>query len=405
MPDQRRIDGAQRKLGERDLRPHRHGQRDHPVERDHRTGRHHREQVVEGEDLPPVRVCCAGSLRVHGRDGRLQLVGPDRPLPQCGLDQRDALVDHRAVPQRPVLLVEGHQCAGGVDTGGPARGGQQHQGKECTHLVQYGDKRRLRPHPRQQHPGQPDGFDGEVTALQLRTGARRVALGEDQVEHGCDGLHPCHQVVPGGELEGGPCLPDAALGPADPLGDRGFRHEERSGDLRCRQAPDRSQRERDLGRGTERRVAAQQQELQGVVSDLLLVHPCLGDGEGPLVASPARGLAPPVVDQPALGDRDQPGPWLAWSAAACPGRRGLDQGLLDGVLRVGEVAAVASQEDAEDLRRKAAQQVLQLRFGQAQAIAAVSMTARTSTSPAPACTSGIWAAISSARSSDVTSTR
>ena len=73
--------------------------------------------------------------------------------------------------------------------------------------------------------------------------------------------------------------------------------------------------------------------------------------------------------------------------------------------QVGPDRREAAEQDAEDLRRKAAQQVLQLRLGQGQAIAAVSMTARTSTSPAPACTSGIIAAISSARSSEATSTR
>ena len=55
------------------------------------------------------------------------------------------------------------------------------------------------------------------------------------------------------------------LRPADPLGHRRLGDEEGAGDLGGRQAADRAQRERDLRRRGQRRVAAQEEQRERVV--------------------------------------------------------------------------------------------------------------------------------------------
>jgi hypothetical protein len=70
-----------------------------------------------------------------------------------------------------------------------------------------------------------------------------------------------------------------------------------------------------------------------------------------------RSLAPPLVDQPALGGSQEPAIGFRGDALAGPMVRGREERLLDGVLRRVEVARTA-RECAEDPRRKVAQQVL-----------------------------------------------
>jgi hypothetical protein len=75
-----------------------------------------------------------------------------------------------------------------------------------------------------------------------------------------------------------------------------------------------------------------------------------------LAASAGRGAAL-LVDQPAGRRGDQPGAGVVGDAVARPGRVRGDEGLLGGILGGGEVAAPAG-EDADDLRRQVAQQVV-----------------------------------------------
>ena len=112
---------------------------------------------------------------MHRGDRRLQLVGADGPLASAPLDERDALGDRVAVPQRPVLLGERDQRAAGA---GPRRApgvGEQHEREQAGDLVVAGRE------PVQQ-PGQPDRLVGELGALQIGPGRGRVALVEDQVQ-------------------------------------------------------------------------------------------------------------------------------------------------------------------------------------------------------------------------------
>ena len=104
-----------------------------------------------------------------------------------------------------------------------------------------------------------------------RTGRRRVALVEDQVEHVQYGAHP---LVPLGlrrHLERTACLLDAPLRPADPLRHGCLRHQERGRDLRSGETTDRPQRQCDLRRRRQRRMATEEQQSQGVVATTRVV--------------------------------------------------------------------------------------------------------------------------------------
>jgi len=243
----------------------------------------------------------------------------------------------------------------------PARVDQQHQREQAGHLAVV----------RQQvvdGAGEPDRLARELRALKVRARRRRVALVEDQVQDVQHGVEPLRALVlrRGSERRAGGL--DALLGAADPLGHRRLGDEERAGDLRRRQAADRAQRERDLGRGRERGVAAEEQQRERVV--LLLGEPRVrgrrdrlvgrNARRGRVLAPPARGLAAQLVGQAPRGHGHQPRTGMLRQAVGGPRDGRGEQRLLHGVL--GEVEAPeAADEDAEDLRREPAQQVLDAR--------------------------------------------
>jgi hypothetical protein len=65
---------------------------------------------------------------------------------------------------------------------------------------------------------------------------------------------------------------DLGLGPYDALGQRGWRREERPGDLLRREAADFSQREGNLGIGWQGRVTAGEDQPETIVLHTLIVH-------------------------------------------------------------------------------------------------------------------------------------
>ena len=69
------------------------------------------QHVVEPDDLRPVGRGGGRRLGVHRRDRRLQRVGAEAPRRQRPLDERRALGDLLAVPQRAVLVVEQDELA------------------------------------------------------------------------------------------------------------------------------------------------------------------------------------------------------------------------------------------------------------------------------------------------------
>ena len=94
-----------------------------------------------------------------------------------------------------------------------------------------------------------------------------MALGEDDVEDLHHRLQAIVERSPGRrQLEADVGLPQARLGPADPLGDCRLGNEERTGDLRRRQATDGAQRQGDLTRPGKGAVAAKHEEREAVVA-------------------------------------------------------------------------------------------------------------------------------------------
>ena len=195
---------------------------------------------------------------------------------------------------------------------------EQHQREQARHLLVVDPGRQL--------AGEPDRLGGEVDVA-------GVALVEDQVEHAQ------HRGDVAGLVE--PDVRDGPLGPADALGHGRLRHEVGLRDLPRGQAADRAQGERDRrGRG-QRRVGAQEVQLQRVVhlgarpGRRLVVDELLAPPSGGVGAGGVEELAPGHGDQPALGVPRR---------VVRPHPHGLDQRLLDGVLGRREVGSAADED-------------------------------------------------------------
>jgi hypothetical protein len=90
------------------------------------------------------------------------------------LDERQALADLRAIPQRAVLLLQGDdEGPGTVNPCRAARIVQQHQ-RQQTEVF------RLLPVDFAEHPSEPDGFGAELPADQRLAGGGEIAFVEDQ---------------------------------------------------------------------------------------------------------------------------------------------------------------------------------------------------------------------------------
>jgi hypothetical protein len=161
------------------------------------------------------------------------------------------------------------------------------------------------------------------------------------------------------QVEAGSGRLDALLRPADALRHGRLGHEEGPGDLGGRQAADGPQGQRDLRRGRQRRVAAQEQQREGVVAGGATgfevgVHLATGgrgrsaDGLG-LLPPAAGGVAAQLVGEATRRHRHQPPSGILRPSLHRPLGRGRQQRLLDGVLAGVEVA-VAAHQRTEHLR-------------------------------------------------------
>ena len=190
---------------------------------------------------------------------------------------------------------------------------------------------------RRQLPGEPDRLGGQVDVA-------GVALVEDQVQHSQHG----RQIARLGE----PHVADRAFGPADPLRHRGLRDEVGLRDLPGGQAADGAQHQGHRGRRGQRRMGAEEEQLQRVVCGLGRSRRRLGlDPQLPIAT---RDLGATRVEELAPGHRDQPALRVG-GALIRPGQRGLDQRLLHGVLGRREVDS-ATDEDTDHRGRQLPQQ-------------------------------------------------
>ena len=81
-----------------------HGDGHGAVQFDDRRRMNLKQPVVEQRNLAPVRGRRRGTLRVNGRNGRLQGVSAETARSKSALGERDAFGDLVLVPQRPILL-------------------------------------------------------------------------------------------------------------------------------------------------------------------------------------------------------------------------------------------------------------------------------------------------------------
>src|SRR5438093_13639393 len=103
-------------------------------------------------------------------------------------------------------------------------------------------------------------------------------------------------------------------------------------------------------------MAAEEQKREGVVAPRWRSPSHLERRIGSL--SPSAGaLAAPLVDQPPVGDRDQPRAGIVGNTVLRPTHGRREQRLLHGVL-AGVEPTMPTDQRAEDLRRELAQQVL-----------------------------------------------
>ena len=72
---------------------------------------------VERVDPGPVGVLGPRGAGMQGGDGRLHLIGAGAAVAHRLVDQRQALADQLAVPERAVLVVQQHDLAVGVEPG------------------------------------------------------------------------------------------------------------------------------------------------------------------------------------------------------------------------------------------------------------------------------------------------
>ena len=188
-----------------------------------------------------------------------------------------------------------------------------------------------------QRAPQPDGLRGQLVAA-------AVALIEDQVNDGENGVETLTEQVIRWHAERDPRRFDLSLGPHQPLRHRAFGYQEGTGDLVGAEPAEGAQGERHLRLDREGRVTAGEDEFQALVRERRGLHRRLSSivrdeqaelgCEGPVAADAIR--------RPVPGRPHQPGPRVIGDAVAWPSVGGHRERLLRGFL--GEVK-VAEETD------------------------------------------------------------
>ena len=257
----RRVDKTERRFGALD-----HRDRRGAVQRHDRRGLHALEEIVESEDLRPVRVFRARRLTVQRRDRGLQREGTGAAA-QSLLDERQGFGDLRVIPPATVLLFEHGELTGVVESRISSRIVQQHQCEECRRL-----RGPLGRHQLSHESREPDRLGAEIGPHQLLAARRRVALVEDQVDHRQHRLEPARHVAGVRHGVRNARVADLRLRAYEPLRHRGRRHQERARDLVRLEPAERPERERDLRLDRQRRVAAGEDQPEPIVRDLVRIE-------------------------------------------------------------------------------------------------------------------------------------
>ena len=203
----------------------------------------------------------------------------------------------------------------------------------------------------QQQPRQPDRLLAERRAGRRLAAVGRIALVEDQIDHGGDGGEPLRALDRARRLERHAGIGDARLGAGDALLHGAFADQEGARDLLDGEAGDDAQRHRDLLRRRQVGMAADEQQPQDVVAVMRAVQP-LGDialgifQVGDLVLLRHRRLLGALahrVDAAVAADKDQPGRRVARRPVLRPVLQCPEARILESFLRRIEIAEVAQQ--------------------------------------------------------------
>ena len=177
---------------------------------------------------------------MNRRDGCLQLIRTRSTNTQGSLDQRLALDDRFACPERAILRFEQHRTTvGRRETRRSTCIVQQHERQQPHHL-------RLVWHEVAQRATEANRLGGQLVADDRVAGGGGIAFVEDQVDHRQHGVEPLWQQVICWDLIRDSRVADLALGSREALSERGFGHEQRAGYLRGREPTQRAQRQRNL---------------------------------------------------------------------------------------------------------------------------------------------------------------
>ena len=181
-----------------------------------------------------------------------------------------------------------------------------------------------------------DGLGAQALSNEVCPFGSRVALVEEQVQHGEHGGQTVRQKVGGRHPVRDAGVADLALGPHETLGHRRLGDEEGTGDLGRRQSCERPQCESDLRVHRQRRVTAGEDQAQPVVVDATVVAVVgftRGRKHSGLLQLGGPGRDPTQsIDRPVAGGRREPRAGIARDAVARPplDRRG--EGILGALL-------------------------------------------------------------------------
>jgi hypothetical protein len=256
---------GERRIGEQRLeevkpglrvRGKRHGRG--TIDFDHRGRIELGQRAVQGGDLRPLRCSRVGGLDMEGGDRRLQLESSGAAQLQCPMQGFQPFGDRRAVPEVPVLTVQGDVASLVIDACLVARVVEQHQRQQPPALCIFG-------HQLTEQSAQTERLGAELPADEFFAAGRGVALIEDQIDDLEDAADPSRQLLVLGDGVGDMRIGDFVLGPHDALAHRRLGHKESACDLAGRQAADCSEGESDASRHVKRRVTAGEDQPQAIV--------------------------------------------------------------------------------------------------------------------------------------------
>ena len=238
------------------------GDRDGAVQRDDGGRPAQHERVVQRDHSAPVGVIERWCRDVESVDRGLQLIRPRRSVAVGPAEYCEAPLDLLRVPERSILIAEHDGRPGDICACPAPRVDQQYEREQPGDLGIIG-------HQFDEQSGEPDGLVAQISPDEAGVRCARMTLGEDRVDHAADGREPIDQRVEIDRLERDPGSTDLGLRPGEAACHRRLRDEERARDLRGRETADHAQRQCDLSVGSNRRVAASEQQRELIVDQLV----------------------------------------------------------------------------------------------------------------------------------------